>query len=137
MFVAFLSWFEKILKLWTVVNSPISNNKTTFRTRLLCILYIFTNILTKIKNFYTYLFIYQASTNCGPQSNCGLRARNSFKRNAARKRKFCGPRAWKCGPQRKIILSYFILLLIWFNFINFVSSSCIILKKIKNFTVLA
>ena len=34
---------------------------------------------------------------------CCPRARNFFELNVARKRKLCGPRACKCGPQSKNI----------------------------------
>ena len=69
------------------------------------------------------LHLEQGSANCGP------RARNFFKWNAARERKFCGPRACKCGPQSKNIFKLISFFGILIYFINFVLSLCI---KFKN-----
>ena len=55
------------------------------------------NIENFIKSIEINYYLDQGSANCGP------RARYFFECNAARERKFCGPRACKCGPLRKNI----------------------------------
>ena len=69
-----------------------------------------TTVYSKKNNKLTENFkhLIQGSVNCDPRAKFGLRRVNLrptstlfFEWNAARERKFCGPRACKCGPLSK------------------------------------